>query len=164
MGDIKYTPQKDALPLRPAPQAPARPRVKTPEARRDELEQAKAIMQRIAEGIKEEQSATMLLYDAVEAIGLLAEDPEWAEDAKSQLSPGAIQQIFAIESTEEDAAAILEQRAKLEYKTIKQMNSIIKQWNKLEQDASRILASIQTRQMIERTAAAAEDEPPLLAD
>lgn len=157
MGDIKYTPQKDALPLRPAPQAPARPRVKTPEARRDELEQAKAIMQRIAEGIKEEQPATMLLYDAVEAIGLLAEDPEWAEAAKSQLSPGAIQQIFAIESTEKDAAAILEQRAKFEDKTIKQMNSIIKQCKKLNDDATRILVSIQTRQMM-------EDGPQLLED
>ena len=157
MGDIKYTPSKDALPLRPAPQAPARPRVKTPEARRDELEQAKAIMQRIAEGIKEEQPATMLLYDAVEAIGLLAEDPEWAEAAKSQLSPGAIQQIFAIESTEKDAAAILEQRAKFEDKTIKQMNSIIKQCKKLNDDATRILVSIQTRQMM-------EDGPQLLED
>lgn len=157
MGDIKYTPPKDALPLRPAPQAPARPRVKTPEARRDELEQAKAIMQRIAEGIKEEQPATMLLYDAVEAIGLLAEDPEWAEAAKSQLSPGAIQQIFAIESTEKDAAAILEQRAKFEDKTIKQMNSIIKQCKKLNDDATRILVSIQTRQMM-------EDGPQLLED
>ena len=157
MGDIKYTPSKDALPLRPAPQAPARPRVKTPEARRDELEQAKAIMQRIAEGIKQEQPATMLLYDAVEAIGLLAEDPEWAEAAKSQLSPGAIQQIFAIESTEKDAAAILEQRAKFEDKTIKQMNSIIKQCKKLNDDATRILVSIQTRQMM-------EDGPQLLED
>lgn len=157
MGDIKYTHPKDALPLRPAPQAPARPRVKTPEARRDELEQAKAIMQRIAEGIKEEQPATMLLYDAVEAIGLLAEDPEWAEAAKSQLSPGAIQQIFAIESTEKDAAAILEQRAKFEDKTIKQMNSIIKQCKKLNDDATRILVSIQTRQMM-------EDGPQLLED
>lgn len=157
MGDIKYTHPKDALPLRPAPQAPARPRVKTPEARRDELEQAKAIMQRIAEGIKEEQPATMLLYDAVEAIGLLAEDPEWAEAAKSQLSPGAIQQIFAIESTEKDAAAILEQRAKFEDKTIKQMNSIIKQCKKLSDDATRILVSIQTRQMM-------EDGPQLLED
>lgn len=157
MGDIKYTHPKDALPLRPAPQAPARPRVKTPEARRDELEQAKAIMQRIAEGIKEEQPATMLLYDAVEAIGLLAEDPEWAEAAKSQLSPGAIQQIFAIESTEKDAATILEQRAKFEDKTIKQMNSIIKQCKKLNDDATRILVSIQTRQMM-------EDGPQLLED
>ena len=157
MGDIKYTPQKDALPLRPAPQAPARPRVKTQEARRDELEQAKAIMQRIAEGIKEEQPATMLLYDAVEAIGLLAEDPEWAEAAKSQLSPGAIQQIFAIESTEKDAAAILEQRAKFEDKTIKQMNSIIQPCKKLSDDAPRILVSIQTRQMM-------EDGPQLLED
>ena len=69
----------------------------------------------------------------------------------------SIQQIFAIESTEKDAAAILEQRAKFEDKTIKQMNSIIKQCKKLNDDATRILVSIQTRQMM-------EDGPQLLED
>lgn len=164
MGDIKYTHPKDALPLRPAPQASARPRVKTPEARRDELERAKVIMQRITDGIKEKQPANILLYDAINAIGLLAEDLEWAESAKEQLSPGAIQQILAIENTEDDVAAILEQMAKFEEKALRQMNSIIKQCHTLEQNATRILAEIQTRQMMERTAAEAEPAPPILAD
>lgn len=107
--------------------------------------EADALKMSIAKQLEQGTDPQFILYTALKCIGLLSEDPEWAEEAKAQLD--AVYEDIAQQSLLNDSAIVAQQR--LQQKTSKynerlrgQLERQLSGYRKIAQDINKVLDSL----------------------